>query len=214
MKRIILRDWEASAFYAGRLTQLRRPLNPQPNDFVHKLVYEEHPWSPHSFKGTPAEGLKVAKEGKVWLGEDWCGNVIGVYGYCPIGGVGSRLWVAETWAPVPGGPVTPENGAIYRAFDEGNWSWRSPATMPRWASRAIIELTAVRVERVQDVTEEEAGKCGVTIGEDRSHSFREHGLEYQPHRDALEARWITDRGQASWDANPWVWVRDVRRVEK
>lgn len=96
---------------------------------------------------------------------------------------------------------------------------RPPVTMPRWASRSIIEITAVHVERVQDVTEEEAKRCGHecmlnTDGTSGWHADRApFGSDYSWLKAAKHC-WIADHGQASWDRNDWVWVRDVRRVER
>jgi hypothetical protein len=83
--------------------------------------------------------------------------------------------------------------------------------MPRWASRIDLEVTAVRVERVQEISEKDAKWEGVKIGEDRSHSFAEHGLKYQPHRDVFRRLWQSI--YANWETNPFVWVYEFRRVK-
>lgn len=79
---------------------------------------------------------------------------------CPYGIPGDRLWVKETWHP--GGPENNHDGVIYRATDPG-WDdsgsglrWRPSVFMPRWASRITLEISSVRVERLQDITEEDA----------------------------------------------------------
>jgi hypothetical protein len=91
--------------------------------------------------------------------------------------------------------------------------------MPRWASRSTIELTAVRVERVQEVTEDEAQACGSDRVLMPDRGVIATPVDYEDElncrfKNGFQFQWECDHGLASWDANPWVWVRDVRRVEK
>jgi hypothetical protein len=74
----------------------------------------------------------------------------------------------------------------------------SPANMPRWASRITLEITGIRVERLQDIREEGASAEGVDWGTRRVFAFRD----------------LWDSIYGNWDANPWVWVVEFRRVEK
>lgn len=120
---------------------------------------------------------------------------------CPFGEVGDRLWVRETFATYSGDGGT--SGLLYRAdpmFDTTtvfDWTWKPSIHMPRWASRLSLEITQVRVERIQDITEEDAQAEGRTLQD-----FGSGGPGYFPHTwDALNAK----RG-FSWEANPWVWV--------
>jgi hypothetical protein len=124
--------------------------------------------------------------------------------------VGDIIWVRETWAPNTGDVLTGK--AYYKADGKVTVPrWTPSIHMPRWASRIDLEVTAVRVERLQDISEEDAKWEGVTIGEDRSHSFAEHGLKYQPHKDAFRRLWQSI--YANWETNPWVWVYEFRRVK-
>jgi len=81
-------------------------------------------------------------EGGLWLAR------------CPFGVVGDRLWVKETWAQ-PGtvarsdDPVRKDEKLVYRASSLQVASWRSPVTMPRWASRLTLTVTGVRIERIE-----------------------------------------------------------------
>lgn len=228
MKRIILRDWEARAFYAGRLTQLRRLDGLGGiNDSYYKDRIE-----------------KVQLRGGIWnfYEQGHGSSALPVFtAKCPLGGPGSRLWVAETWAadrhydgrPGNGCGSVPEGVAIeFRADPDAVLSdgkphrslpnrgrWRSPSTMPRWASRSIIELTSVRVERVQDVTEEEARRCAVerVVMPDRGiihNPLDESDEAIASFRNGFQFQWECDFNLASWDRNDWVWVRDLRRVER
>ena len=79
--------------------------------------------------------------------------------------------------------------------------------MPRWASRILLEITAVRVERLQDISEEQAEAEGVNF------------LRYVPDADEtltaaqlFECLWSSINGDESWSANPWVWVVEFKRV--
>jgi hypothetical protein len=125
---------------------------------------------------------------------------------CPHGGPGDRLWVRETWSTerhIDGsyGRTMPP---VFRA-DKGQLAiascgWRPSIFMPRWASRITLELTALRVERLQEITEADAKAEGVN-GYD--------GMGFRQLWDALNAK----RGYG-WDVNPWVWVESFKRVEE
>jgi hypothetical protein len=75
--------------------------------------------------------------------------------------------------------------------------WRPSIYMPRWASRITLEIRAVRVERLQDITPADAISEGCPGGE--------HGDRYAA-IDQYRALWESINGLGSWDANPWVWV--------
>lgn len=148
----------------------------------------------------------------------------------PHGPVGRRLYVKETWANVvPGAgcehkaiPDGPESkwytdrhhfaGVRYRAtWDRANpRGWKPSTHMPRWASRITLEVTRVRVERVGDISEEDARAEGV------SPASVAMGMDvvgpYWSHIAGFRELWCEIEGNASWDANPWVWVYDFRRV--
>jgi hypothetical protein len=95
--------------------------------------------------------------------------------------------------------------------------WRPSIHMPRWASRILLEITAVRVERLQDISEVDAKAEGVIEGVgDFSGCFSVPGTQAMSGTTAKEcyARlWDQINGVGSWDANPWVWVVEFRRAE-
>lgn len=126
---------------------------------------------------------------------------------CPYGQPGDRLWVREAWAFHPDFPESTRR-AIYRA-DAGVENdvprWRPSIHMPRWASRILLEITAVRVERLQDISETDAQAEGV------ANSLHLRGGRLA--RENFAHLWWTINGDGSWEANPWVWVVEFKRVE-
>lgn len=142
---------------------------------------------------------------------------------CPYGRPGDRLWVREAWAAdaqvdsiTPrdlshGEPIAyPADGSIRQTgcamISQGRG--RPSIHMPRWASRILLEVTDVRVERLQDISEEQAEAEGVGF------------LRHVPDADEtltaaqlFECLWSSINGDDSWNGNPWVWVVEFRRIE-
>ena len=172
---------------------------------------------------------------------------------CPHGVPGDRLWVREEhfrfghWEPVPGVRTkggrqkwkfvadTPEvryNDNAPEAFRKGRhhkdpetpaWHKRLARFMPRSASRITLELTAVRVERLQDISEADAVAEGI-IPVPKTHAWghqfwRDYRLSgdgtfcVDNPIDSYRSLWESLNGPGSWDANPYVWVETFRRVE-
>lgn len=140
---------------------------------------------------------------------------------------GDRLWVRETWA----GPLIDSDAleeshdvrefesqrfCVYAAdggprpefiSDEHGWCrrWTPSIHMPRWASRITLEVTGVRVERLQDISEADATAEGVSAIPDE--------MRRATPRCDFQALWQSINGPDSWDANPWVWIVEFRRIE-
>jgi hypothetical protein len=132
---------------------------------------------------------------------------------CPYGQAGDRLWVRETWASHPDFPESAHRG-VYRADPECKYDverWRSSIHMPRWASRILLEIVSVRVERLQDIGDVDSHAEGVTI-EDRHMGGYCAGEFLPPSVRAYRDLWEQINGAGSWDANPWVWVVEFKRV--
>ncbi|MDF7648061.1 hypothetical protein PUG42_05810 [Erwiniaceae bacterium L1_54_3] len=94
---------------------------------------------------------------------------------------------------------------------EGNW--RPSIHMPRWASRITLEITGVRVERLQDISEADARAEGTHWSDGKPN---EMGLATELVVNADEEfahLWRSIYGEESWQANPWVWVIEFKRVE-
>ena len=143
---------------------------------------------------------------------------------------GDRLWVRETWRPAIAHShgmdacdcadvdVTYAADGEVRFFpdDACNADWTMPQAarrgnvpgihMPRWASRITLEVTGVRVERLQDISEEDAKAEGVDPCRE------DHQLNWL-HRCAFEHLWEQINGEDSWRENPWVWVVEFKGVE-
>lgn len=113
--------------------------------------------------------------------------------------------VADTWAELS----SSENVAVDgRAADR---KWRPSIFLPRWASRITLAVTAVRVERLQEISELDALAEGVDPYCDET---RDDGSgRPDDHRSAYEDLWDDINGdRAPWDTNPWVWVVEFKRI--
>jgi len=207
------------ALLVGTKTQTRRIVKPQPERLTD--------WSCAGVDGlrfpwmTVAETLFDSPE---------------LLARCPYGTPGDRLWVRETWslmnrerteAWTPRATYVPNNiEVVYRADeDHGHKAWRPSIFMSRCYSRITLEVTGVRVERLQDISEEDARAEGVAVGRIPAD---EDGPErigfvfghddgrctlYPTARAAFEVGWRSINGAESWKANPWCWCISFRRID-
>ena len=207
------------AILDGRKTQTRRVVKPQPESIVVRDIGEgctEVVWK-------DAKSLENAGGG---------GDVLQymVNKRCPYGVPGDRLWVREAcriWAPTGedgnqffGWAVRYREDNTSRitatGWDEGPdqqspedcgihvepTKWRPSIHMPRWASRITLEVKAVCVERVQEITVDAAHAEGIE-GDSWNPAWQ---LSFRKLWDSINAK----RGYG-WDANPWVWVVEFSR---
>lgn len=126
---------------------------------------------------------------------------------------GDRLWVREAWAP--NGPL-PDDGALYRAdFPEGKLTikFKPSIHMPRWASRIALEVTSVRVERLQAISEADARAEGAPDYEEGIDAPPPDGDHEWSYRASFQRLWESINGPGSWDVNPWVWAVEFRRIQ-
>jgi hypothetical protein len=192
--------------------------------------------------------------------------------HCPYGKPGDRLWVRETWSqcarsvyPCPpcwyradygkyddpaleqrdhdlGCTGNQANCFACVAEREGKFVWRPSIFMPRWASRITLEVTEVRVQRLQDISEDDAKAEGVSppsyaetwlciprgtggpyemfVEPDAEQRAELEHVKHQPARPMWSAQaefrllWNKINGErASWESNPWVWCVSFRRLE-
>ncbi|MGQ6585240.1 hypothetical protein ACUNEO_00195 [Serratia sp. IR-2025] len=141
---------------------------------------------------------------------------------CPFGQAGDRMWVRETFMDLTGTGIEATTGKFegfaYRADTpagsygdevrkEYGLKWTPSLHMPRKACRILLEITAVRVERLNDISEEDAKAEGVAPSQ---HIITPPEALY---RVGFLKLWQSIYGEESWSANPWVWVIEFRRLE-
>lgn len=209
------------AILHGRKTQTRRPLKNQPKDG----------WSFEDAASGGAFGRITSshpKKGKFGafihrgVGTDFPERDIEV---CSFGMLGDRLWVRETFCPVDDTDFGGSKWIDYRATPSDNEShpagwhntpddseamkWKPSIHMPRWACRLVLEITDVRLERVQDITEEDAAAEG-TITEKMASDdgFAWRFGDRRQFQDIWEKVYPN-----SWENNEWVWVIKFKIVE-
>ncbi|EMH8472969.1 hypothetical protein [Klebsiella quasipneumoniae] len=193
------------ALLDGRKTQTRRPVKFPVHD----------------------KNLGCELAGNELAGELSAGNYLN----SAFGKPGDRIWVRETWNKY-GGLLT------YRA--DHDWiddmrketvctaKWVPSIHMPRWASRILLEITDVRVERLNAISPEDAESEGLErtnftgFGDEPGlPSYPEPDVYFDPLKkqwkeyppEAFAGLWESIYGEGSWLANPWVWVIEFKRVE-
>jgi hypothetical protein len=138
---------------------------------------------------------------------------------CPYGQTGDRLWVREAWQ---GDKHDFDAGImpLYRATDERTEAgWRPSIHMPRWASRILLEIVAVRVERLAYISREDAEAEGVGLQRVSETDYRwidynhnDEGHTFGDPRHSFWSLWKSINGEKSHDANPWVWVVEFKKL--
>jgi hypothetical protein len=180
------------ALLDGRKTQTRRIVKPQPVYGSIEHLGTGWYWQPGKARwSNPASDADCAA---------------GMIPRCPHGVPGDRLWVKETFGPCAGGIVYRAEGGA--ACPDGG-RWKPSIFMPRWASRITLELTGVRVERLQAITEEDARAEGVEPA-----PFCKAGRRSElGHVEAFEDLWDSiNVDRAPWSSNPFVWVIEFKRL--
>ena len=190
------------AILDGRKTQTRRIMTPQPAGDIARGVFPNPDalgWISslkHKYGGTTAH-------------------------FCPFGQPGDRIWVRETFRVHS--RATDVATLVYKASERQSWTeqthrvpvsvcdkpaviekWTPSIHMPRWASRITLEITAVRVERLNDINDRDARAEGVTPD------------PIFPPRYIFAELWRSvygDENPKCWQKNPWVWVIEFRRIE-
>ncbi|EOH5217626.1 TPA: hypothetical protein ACOWTZ_004830 [Klebsiella pneumoniae] len=197
------------ALLDGRKTQTRRPIK---------------------WKQTRFTEIGEREDGSKWLWSDDAEHACDFWHPCPFGAVGDRIWVRETFCTVDdtqygGGKwvdyrATPKFEASHPAGwdcapnDAEALKWRPSIHMPRWASRILLEITDVRVERLNAISQEDAQAEGMELtGWRPTYSDPDSGGEVLTPYDNFAQLWESIYGEESWKANPWVWVIEFKRVE-
>lgn len=215
------------AILDGRKTQTRRIMKVQPSDGFHPthngyvLDLSAHWYTPGVVDKNGY--LKPAKKDVFGVADENEGYT------CPFGAIGDRIWVRETWAEAGAGAPDLK---LYRAdypehvpthyenvppADEVRWT--PSIHMPRWASRLTLEITGVRVERLNGISETDAEAEGIDMealfdAQDCYDCIADHNMTGRPTvTGAFKYLWESIYGEESWKANPWVWVIEFKRIE-
>lgn len=192
------------AILAGQKTQTRRAVKPQPQPNGGEGL---HPVAPYN---TP--------QGKwTWVLEA-TGHGDGTSGFwCPYGHPGDRLWVRENcWAHKDTGEIFAYCAVDETLYSDNKTVKKVPSIhMPRSKCRLLLEITNVRIERLQEITEEDAEAEGCTRDWRRVPDTPYCAGEVEGHNatDDFAALWVSINGEESWKSNPWVWVIEFRRIE-
>lgn len=196
------------AILEGRKTQTRRVIKRDPGfiNYAKEQTVLKGMWHPTS----PSGKIGLVRPEK-----------------CPYGQPGDRLWVRETWQTwcefdtVAPRDLTPGKCGLQYPATYDHWvsKKRSPIHMPRWASRIMLEVVNVRVERVQDISEDDAKAEGVTVEHDTVPpcgwvDIPKRGRVYSTALGCLAKLWdsINAKRGYDWSSNPWVWVIEFKQV--
>ncbi len=209
---IIFSDDSVRAILEGRKTQTRRVIK-IPEGIAAKYEY----------KGDDGGNELLPKQsGHYWMN----GYAMWRPKLCPYGKVGDRLWVRETFAYMQNLEACARAGEpceiAYKADQPKEVSdedlrevffWKPSIFMPKWAARTWLEITNIRVERLCEISEEDAKAEGVTpenlmTDYDDATDYQRYKYSFKNYWDSLNAK----RG-FGWETNNWVWVIEFQKVE-
>jgi len=186
---ILMNGEMVKALLAGSKSQTRRLMKPQPFKLCGITYWKDFSWCPGA-------------------------NQPDIASHCPLGIAGSHLWVRETWQDGEFAQNEPK-GPVYRATDPNwetceGWKWKPSIFMPRSASRITLEILEVRVQRLQDISEDDAKAEGV--GECQHGLLIDEGCNY---RGGFQNLWESMNAKRvfGWAENPWVWCISFRRIK-
>lgn len=198
------------AILAGNKTQTRRIVKKAPTTEInHRLIALDNGWN-----------WQVDQQGVVPTMHREIDNPM----VCPYGQIGDQFWVRESWYQKGTvGRSYPDDDeyqffghkqAAYVADGDAPKDWtvrkRPSIHMPRWACRLILEITNIRVERLNDISSEDA---------------KAEGFDYSTHPSAIQMgyaigaktnfrfAWEQIYGQNEWNKNPWVWVIEFKVIQ-
>lgn len=207
-KGLIFNSEMVRAILDGRKTQTRRPIK---------------------WKQTRFTEIGEREDGSKWPWSEDAEHVCDFWHPCPFGAVGDRIWVRETWSSDFANYYP--NDRVWYAADNNRqldidmvdgvrgiyspesdvhvpFRWHPSIHMPRWASRILLKITDVRVERLNSISDADAKAEGCCYG--RGGGVPDFAVTPADHFPTL---WASIYGEESWKANPWVWVISFKRVE-
>ncbi|MHB0925981.1 MAG: hypothetical protein ACYC1F_05720 [Gallionellaceae bacterium] len=194
------------ALLEGRKTLTRRIVKMKPSDWCKEI------------KGDCWHQNDIAEwrlQGDRWFG--LMGWYTLAFADCPYGQPGDRLWVRETQLPKASGTIYRADFSEFEAAGLGGMygGWKPSIFCKREHSRILLEITGVRVERLQDISCADAKAEGIERSRDgmmwRDYISASHA-QINP-IDSYRTLWESINGPGSWDANPWVWVIEFKSVK-
>lgn len=199
---------EAMAILAGKKTQLRRVLKTQPTWGGGSYRAASGGWSYQDSKHKFSLGA--------WFDESDFVKKLQEQLESPFGVVGERLWGRETWSThaafdaMPPSSLTTRSIHYWAKGKAKTGKRRTSISMPRWASRISLEITNIRIERLNDISQADA----IAEGAPRSHSSidavsKRFGFT-DFSRSWFAQSWDLANCIGSWDKNPWVWVVEFK----
>lgn len=201
------------AILEGRKTVTRRACKPQPSANAHTTSAEGKPMSAWWETGKDVNRCPYGQPGeRLWVRETWSVELLA--GYAQEGGYYSeyelRYRANDGEREISVAPGEPD--PWLQLYDSQLGDWRPSIHMPRAACRILLEITDVRVERLQDITYEQAAAEGIHRHNRMWSATDEGGACHKYPEPAFRDLWLSTGGD--WDANPWVWVVEFKRIEQ
>lgn len=208
---MIFNEYQVRALLDGSMTQVRRPIK---------------------WRQTRATEIAEREDGSRWPWSEDAENVCDYWHPCPFGAVGDVIYVRESFSRLDSfnffDPAVPHEVPDFWYWADGDPEWgdwtrpQSGAVMPRDASRISLEITGIRVERLQDADESAMlNDLGDMLEHDETVAGRafNHAEHYAiagvpvglcPEMHGFKAWWDKTNGAGSFDSNPWVWVIEFK----
>jgi len=222
-KPILFNAKMVNAILEGRKTQTRRVVKPMAGEqkswltpsLINKVPHgyltrgvSIYGWQMHHPKaGQFYNGVQIEKDSPLgWI-------------KCPYGKIGDQLWIREIFR-LDGTPTyKADTDDMYsRELKAQGLKWKPSIFMPRWASRIDLKITDIRVERLNDISEDDAKAEGVyQVGvETGGLDVNGNAIEIGSYAASFCELWDSINGKdkhKSWEANPWVWVIEFERIK-
>jgi hypothetical protein len=209
-----------TAILDGSKTQTRRIIKPQPPEMPKADCHPQHQaMHPAPYLDVYCSGKHTEKNprgmGQEWLWWQVDDRACDPRFKCPFGVQGDLLWVREKWAPVADalsectGPDDIYFAATAGEAEYALTTWRPSIHMPRWASRILLEITDIRIERLQDISKADVIAEGITERDGQPIEDVAAGW-HEPYAQL----WESIHGVDSWESNPFIWAISFRDISE